>query len=144
MTYTRRRFLETTGALAAAASFVRSVGFAQQSPNRQGAPGVELKIDTVALPDYSRDLERYLIRVANEARDRRKQIVNAISTRQQILDRQKTIVDELWKMLGGPFERTPLNARVTGAVERPGYRIEKLVFESRPRLYVTANLYVPA
>ena len=47
-------------------------------------------------------------------------------------------------MLGGPLERTPLNARVTGVIERPGYRIEKLTFESRPRLYVTANLYVPA
>jgi cephalosporin-C deacetylase-like acetyl esterase len=33
---------------------------------------------------------------------------------------------------------------VTGTVERPGYRIEKVTFESRPRLYVTANLYVPA
>ena len=47
-------------------------------------------------------------------------------------------------MLGGPLDRTPLNPRVTGTVERPGYRIEKVTFESRPRLYVTANLYVPA
>ena len=46
-------------------------------------------------------------------------------------------------MLGGPLDRTPLNARVTGTVQRPGYRIEKVTFESRPRLYVTANLYVP-
>lgn len=144
MTYTRRRFLETTGAFAAAASFGRAVGFAQQSPNRQGAPGVELNIDTAALPDYSRDLERYLVRLANEARDRRKQIINAISTRQQVLDRQKSVVAELWKMLGGPLDRTPLNPRIVGTVERPGYRIEKLTFESRPRLYVTANLYVPS
>jgi hypothetical protein len=119
-------------------------GFAQQPPSRPGAPGVELNIDTSALPDYSRDLERYLVRVANEARDRRKQIINAISTRQAVLDRQKAVVSELWKMLGGPFDPTPLNARVVGTVERPGYRIEKVAFESRPRLYVTANLYVPA
>src|SRR6478752_3378188 len=144
MTYTRRRFLETTGALAAAAGFGRSVGFAQQSPKGQGAPGVELKIDTSALPDYSRDLERYLVRVANEARDRRKRIINAISTRQAVLDRQKAVVSELWKMLGGPFDRSPLNPRVIGTIERPGYRIEKVTFESRPRLHVTANLYVPA
>ena len=143
MNYTRRRFLETTGALAAAASFRRSVGFAQQSPNRQGAPGVELNIDTAALPDYSRDLERYLVRVANEARDRRKRIINAITTREGVLDRQKAVVSELWKMLGGPLDRTPLNPRVIGTVDRPGYRIEKLTFESRPRLFVTANLYVP-
>jgi cephalosporin-C deacetylase-like acetyl esterase len=47
-------------------------------------------------------------------------------------------------MLGGPLDRTPLNARLTGTVERPGYRIENVTFESRPRLYVTANLYVPS
>ncbi|HLK56369.1 MAG TPA: hypothetical protein VKU00_07380, partial [Chthonomonadaceae bacterium] len=40
-------------------------------------------------------------------------------------------------------ERPPLNVRVTGVVDRPNYRIEKLTYESLPQLYVTANLYVP-
>ncbi|MBI4660199.1 MAG: acetylxylan esterase [Verrucomicrobia bacterium] len=44
----------------------------------------------------------------------------------------------------GPFpEKTPLNSRVTGSVERDVYRVEKVIFESRPGLLVTANLYVP-
>ena len=44
----------------------------------------------------------------------------------------------------GPFpEKTPLNARITGVVERDAYRIEKVIFESRPGFLVTANLYVP-
>src|SRR3954467_15804410 len=143
MAWTRRRFLETTGTLAAAANFG---GWDQPSvaAQRQGAPGVELNVDVAALPDYSHDLEQYLIRLTNEARGRRKRIIDAISTREQVLERQKSVVAELWKMLGGPLDRTPLNARVIGTVERPGYRIEKLTFESRPRLYVTANLYVPA
>jgi cephalosporin-C deacetylase-like acetyl esterase len=147
MTYTRRRFLGATGALAAAAGLGRSLGPLTQSSARlrqSGAPGVELNVDGAALHDYSRDLERYLVRLANDARERRKRIINAISTRQQVLDRQQIVVAELWQMLGGPLDRTPLNARVTGVVERSGYRIEKLTFESRPRLYVTANLYLPA
>ena len=147
MTFTRRKFLETTGALAAAAGFGRPVTPVTQSSvtgRQTGAPGVQLNAGIAALPDYSRDLERYLIRVANEARERRARIVSAISTRQQVVERQKTIVAELWKMLGGPLVRSALNARVMGTVERPGYRIEKLTFESRPRLYVTANLYVPS
>lgn len=37
----------------------------------------------------------------------------------------------------------PLNVVVTGIVERPRYRIEKLTYESLPGLYVAANLYVP-
>lgn len=40
-------------------------------------------------------------------------------------------------------ERTPLEARITGTLQRDGYRIEKLVFESRPGFPVTAHLYVP-
>ena len=39
--------------------------------------------------------------------------------------------------------RTALNAAVTGSVERPGYRIDKLVYDSRPGVPVTAHLYVP-
>lgn len=43
-----------------------------------------------------------------------------------------------------PFPaKTPLNARVTGTVERDAYKIEKVIFESRPGFLVTANLYVP-
>jgi dienelactone hydrolase len=40
-------------------------------------------------------------------------------------------------------ERTPLDVTVTGTVERPGVVVEKLHFQSRPGLYVTANLYRP-
>ena len=43
-----------------------------------------------------------------------------------------------------PFPaKTPLNARITGVVERDTYRIEKVIFESRPGFLVTANLYLP-
>ncbi len=44
----------------------------------------------------------------------------------------------------GPWpEKTPLNARVTGIVERDTYSIEKVIFESRPGFQVTSNLYLP-
>ena len=42
-----------------------------------------------------------------------------------------------------PADRPPVNVHVTGVVERPRYRIEKLYYESLPKLYVTANLYLP-
>lgn len=40
-------------------------------------------------------------------------------------------------------QRPPVPIHVTGVVERPGYRIEKLSYESLPHLHVTANLYLP-
>jgi dienelactone hydrolase len=39
--------------------------------------------------------------------------------------------------------RTPLNARTTGRIETQHFTVEKVLFESRPGLVVSANLYVP-
>jgi dienelactone hydrolase len=46
----------------------------------------------------------------------------------------------------GQFPPPPddLNIETTGRIEGDGYRIENIVFESRPGLLVTANLYLPA
>ena len=44
----------------------------------------------------------------------------------------------------GPMPaKTPLNAKVTGKVERDAYTIENVIFESRPGFLVTSNLYIP-
>jgi cephalosporin-C deacetylase-like acetyl esterase len=53
---------------------------------------------------------------------------------------------QLLSMLGlDPLPaKTPLRARITGGFDRDGYRVEKVAFESMPRLYVTGNLYLPA
>lgn len=40
-------------------------------------------------------------------------------------------------------ERPPLNVCTTSVLHREGYRVEKILYESLPRLYVTGNLYVP-
>jgi dienelactone hydrolase len=52
---------------------------------------------------------------------------------------------ELAEMLGlwpAP-EKTDLKATITGTVDHPQFTVEKLYFQSRPGLYVTANLYIP-
>ena len=40
-------------------------------------------------------------------------------------------------------DKWPLNAKVTGTIERDAYTIEKVIFESMPGFKVTANLYLP-
>ena len=50
----------------------------------------------------------------------------------------------LLEMIGGlPTEKTNLHAEVTGRVSGTGFHIEKLIYQSLPRFYVTALVYVP-
>jgi len=45
--------------------------------------------------------------------------------------------------VGGFPEKTPLNAKVVETVPRQGYRVDKVLFESQPGIYVTALVYLP-
>ncbi|MCP4639720.1 MAG: metalloendopeptidase, partial [bacterium] len=60
-----------------------------------------------------------------------------------IAEYQAQMRERFVEALGGFPERTPLNAQVTGVVRRKGYRVEKVLFESQPGLYVTGALFVP-
>jgi dienelactone hydrolase len=43
-----------------------------------------------------------------------------------------------------PDMPAPLNAQVLGKLARDGFHIERLIFQTRPNVWVTANMYVPA
>jgi cephalosporin-C deacetylase-like acetyl esterase len=89
--------------------------------------------------------------VPNDIR-RRLREANAKSTAawQQIDSREAwekfraTKLQDLKASLNWPHERSPLTIRRTGGVEGEGFTVDNLVFESRPGLWVTANLYRPA
>src|ERR1041384_3111084 len=58
--------------------------------------------------------------------------------------RKQSVRAKILDALGGlPDYSGPLNARVTGKVQADGYVIEKVIYESLPGFYVTANLYRP-
>jgi hypothetical protein len=68
----------------------------------------------------------------------------AITSEQELLQVQEQIHQHFLMMLGGlPAEKTPLNARVTGQVAMDGFHVEKLIYESLPKIYVPALVYVP-
>ena len=45
--------------------------------------------------------------------------------------------------IGGMPERTPLDAQVTGQLDGGDYRVEKILYQSRPGHHVSAALYLP-
>lgn len=94
--------------------------------------------------DYWNDWPEYMISHMNEARERRLAQLRALRSESDIRARIEKIRSTVWDLVGGPFEKTPLNPRITGTLERGPYRIEKVIFESHPEIYVTANLYIPS
>ncbi|MBI3679252.1 MAG: acetylxylan esterase [Acidobacteria bacterium] len=93
--------------------------------------------------DYSRCLPDYLRHVAAECLKRREEAIAKLTNATAIRERQRWVRATFWQLCGGEPERTPLNVRVTGSFERERYRVEKLVYESRPGFFVPANLYLP-
>jgi dienelactone hydrolase/pimeloyl-ACP methyl ester carboxylesterase len=88
-------------------------------------------------------MKQYLLRQVDEAAQRWEADFEARTTPEQIAACQKQLSERLWQVLGGPPFRTPLNARTTGKVQRDGYVVEKVIFESQPGFHVTALLFLP-
>jgi dienelactone hydrolase len=108
-----------------------------------GAGALAARAQRVEYPEYARCLPDFLTELARDAYLRRTDAVARLTTPAAIQARQRWVRETLWQLVGGMPERTPLNQRTTGAFEREAYRVEKLVYESRPGLYVPANLYIP-
>ena len=107
-------------------------------------PAARRKIPSPAYRDYSRCLPNFLRGLAAEAYARRNGELARLTSADRVHSRQAWVRETLWKLAGGMPARTPLNGRTTGSFERPGYRVEKVLYESRPDFHIPANLYIPA
>ena len=133
--FTRRDALSRTAAhtlgLAVAQALWRLPALAQEAATPQ------------PLNRFSRVMQDYCVAQVRDAGARRSRMLDALKTKG---DAEKYVASVRSKIQHcfGPFpEKSPLNARVTGTVDRDAYRIENLIFESRPGFLVTANLYIP-
>src|SRR5579859_6227631 len=92
------------------------------------APGVQ-----IGYREYSRCLPDHLRELAQRAYLARNREVAKLTNAAAIGARQKWVRKIFWQIAGGEPERTPLNARTLGTIQRDGYRIEKILYESAPR-----------
>jgi len=88
-------------------------------------------------------LHTYWMRHAREAFDRYDEEYEKLKTPEQLAERQSRMRQFFVEQLGGFPQRTPLNAQVVERLPRDGYSIEKVIFESQPKLFVTAAFYLP-
>nr|MDQ2901146.1 hypothetical protein [Acidobacteriota bacterium] len=89
-------------------------------------------------------VDRYLTQTAEALWKERDAKIASLRNAADVHARQNYVRKTILKEIGGFPERTPLNARTTGRLERDGYSVEKVIYESQPRFYVTANVYVPS
>ena len=135
----RRKFIQTN-ILGVAMALTGRDAFAAGLPSpAQAAPPKDADER-----DYWNDWPRYLTAHMNEARARRLAELRAMRTEADVKARIEKIRSTVWRLIGGPFEKTPLKPQIVGSIDRGDYRIEKVIFESRPEVYVTANLYIPS
>src|SRR5579872_3601956 len=88
-------------------------------------------------------LYTFLQRECGKEFDSRRHEVAALKTEDDLRRRQASLRAKFIGALGGFPDRTPLNPRVVGTVKGDGFRIEKVIYESRPEHHVTGALYVP-
>lgn len=124
-------------------SFVLGIApVAAAEPNRD--PAEIVSAWAPAAPHPGAMLHDYLLKEAQPLFEARSAAVAALKTPEQIHRRQAALRAFFLRSLGEFPARTPLNPRVAGSIARDGYRIERVIFESRPKHHVTALFYIPA
>src|SRR5581483_8300010 len=133
----RRKFIQAVGMALSAPSFGMLHGASPVSAEEIQSPG------EVGEREYWNDFPDYITRNMNEARSRRIAELGAMRSAADVEARIARIRSTVWRLIGGPLEKTPLNSKSVGTIDRGAYRIEKVIFVSQPGIFVTANLYLP-
>jgi cephalosporin-C deacetylase-like acetyl esterase len=98
----------------------------------------------LAQPPSTDPLLAWLDRIAQHQLDDRERAIAAIRTPADADQRKAKVRAMLTQLIGGlPAYNGPLHARVTGRLQSETHTIEKVIFESLPGFYITANLYRP-
>jgi len=88
-------------------------------------------------------LSSFILEKVAKIAKRRDEELARLKSPGQWSSRQEQTRARLPEFFGDFGPKCPLNARITGKLDRPHYVIEKLIFESQPGYHCTANVYLP-
>ncbi len=137
----RRDFLHTTG-LAALSLPLGSLCSAGRATAADAA-ATSLAAKLPPLNRHPRMMQDWLIAQVRAAELRGKARRDALKTKEDAEAYVKSVQERIRESFGPMPGKTPLNAAITRTLERADYKIEHVVFESRPGYKVTGNFYLP-
>lgn len=146
----RRQFLRHTGLGLIGLPFAPAFLTASSSSRMLAVPPTPAPAaapTAPALPPmnrFPRMMQEWLVRQVRQVEEAQDQKRAALKTRADAEAYVRSVRERIRASFGPEPEKTPLRARVTRTVEREAYRIENIIFESRPGFPVTGNLYLPA
>ncbi len=88
-------------------------------------------------------VQEYFVDRLREVERKRLEVFDALSSQADAEAHVRSVRDRVARSFGPLPEKTPLKPRITGGFERDTYRVENVLFESRPGFLVSANLYLP-
>ncbi len=95
--------------------------------------------------DVSFQLQRHVYRRSEALFEQGERYKDRLVTAAQVYAWQEQVRARTLAAIGGmPPSDTPLNPEERGTVQGDGFVVEKVIYQSMPEVFVTANLYLPA
>ncbi len=136
----RREMLATGGAVISAAGLSTGVTQNVALASEQAEPAASI---LPLLNRFPTTVQEFFMAQLRDFDEQRLKRLESLTTKGQAEAYVREARQKIRTAFGAFPAKTPLNPRTNGVLERDAYKIEKLIFESRPGFLVTANLYLP-
>lgn len=81
--------------------------------------------------------------VHQQYEDRKVEFENALKSREAMIQYRDDCIKRYKEIVGDFPKKGDLNPKVIGTSQQDGFRVERIIFESLPKRYVTADLFIP-
>ncbi|WP_373495236.1 alpha/beta hydrolase family protein [Aquiflexum sp.] len=97
----------------------------------------------VNFTDGHNALYKLITQQALEMLGEREKEIAAIQSKKDWNKRQQWSKEKLMEVVGPFPSKNPLNPEITRSIQKEGFRMEHIVFQSQPEFYVSSTLFIP-
>lgn len=135
------KLYKATFTLIVLALLVQGTALAQDKPNKNEYNVIKGK--WLEFSDAPNSLYHHLAAQSYDLLSQRSGKIAVFKSLSEWKERQQFVGKALLDIFGPFPEKTPLNAKVLRVIEKDGYKVEHIIYESQPKFYVTSSLFIP-